>query len=141
MCSTTATALQLTNFWQDLAIDWSRGRLYVPADISRASGADEQDLAVGLVTAPWRAALGEAARRTRALFDDGRAVCDAVRGRLRFELRVTWLGGTTILDRCEATGFDVFRARPTLGAGDVPALVGRALLWRAGPPARSGRVS
>ena len=30
------TALQLTNFWQDLAIDWSRGRLYVPEEIWRA---------------------------------------------------------------------------------------------------------
>ena len=29
------TALQLTNFWQDLAIDWSRGRLYVPEEIWR----------------------------------------------------------------------------------------------------------
>ena len=38
------TALQLTNFWQDLAIDWSRGRLYVPADVSRAFGAAEADL-------------------------------------------------------------------------------------------------
>ncbi len=135
------TALQLTNFWQDLAIDWGRGRLYVPADMSGAFGARESNLAVGLVTAPWRAALGEAARRTRALFDEGRAVCDAVQGRLRFELRVTWLGGTTILDRCEAIGFDVFRKRPTLGAGDVPVLVGRALLWRGGRAGSSGRTS
>jgi phytoene synthase len=124
------TALQLTNFWQDLAIDWGRGRLYLPAEIVRAAGADEADLGRGVVTAPWRAALGDAARRTRALFLEGRPVCDAVRGRLRYELRVTWLGGVTILDRCEGAGFDVFRSRPALRPRDLPGLVARALLWR-----------
>src|SRR5207249_5680439 len=52
------TALQLTNFWQDLAIDWRKGRLYVPRELIRAAGADERDLAAGVMTPAWRTGLG-----------------------------------------------------------------------------------
>jgi squalene synthase HpnC len=125
------TALQLTNFWQDLDIDWKRGRLYVPRIDRESHGASEIDLARRVLTPPWRDVLQEMARRTRALFDRGRRVCDGVSGRLGYELRVTWLGGRLILERLEETGFDVFTSRPTLGAADVPALLWRAARWRA----------
>jgi hypothetical protein len=59
-------------------------------------------------------------------------VCDGVTGRLRHELRVTWLGGRRILARLESAGFDVFESRPTLGAADVPALAWQAATWRSG---------
>jgi phytoene synthase len=124
------TALQLTNFWQDLERDWRIGRLYVPLELVRDVRADERDLARGVWTPAWRAALGEAGRRTRALFDVGRPVADAVKGRLRWELRATWLGGMRILDRLEAIDYDVLRARPTLGWADGPSLAWRALRWR-----------
>ena len=124
------TALQLTNFWQDLAIDWRKGRLYVPAEEHERAGADPAALDAGRLTAEWAAALRACAVRTRALFDAGRAVCDGVRGRLRWELRLTWLGGQRILERLERTGFDVFTARPALGAADAPVLLWRAATWR-----------
>lgn len=124
------TALQLTNFWQDLAVDWSRGRLYVPLEDRDRAGAQDADLDAGRMTPEWQAALRTVALRTRDLFDTGRPVCDAVRGRLRWELRLTWLGGSRILDKLDATGFDVFRHRPTLGAADAPALIWSALRWR-----------
>lgn len=124
------TALQLTNFWQDLARDWAIGRLYVPAADRRQTGAAEEDLAAGRLTPEWLRVMAIMTERTRRLFADGRAVCDGVHGRLRWELRLTWLGGTRILDKLERAGFDVFRRRPTLGAADVPGLAGRALIWR-----------
>ena len=127
------TALQLTNFWQDLAVDSARGRLYVPLDIVGAHGADERDLDHGRLTPAWRAALADVAQTTRAEFHAGRPVVDAVRGRLRWELRATWLGGVRVLDRLEASGFDVFRRRPRLGWRDAPALAWRAALWRRTP--------
>ncbi len=123
------TALQLTNFWQDLAIDWRRGRLYVPAEVHRAVAADTAALDRGEWTAAWRSALDSCAGTTRELFARGRPVCDGVTGRLRYELRATWLGGMRVLDRLDAAGFDVFRARPSLGAGDVPAIAWRTLWW------------
>jgi len=123
------TALQLTNFWQDLERDWQKGRLYVPREECERFGARESDLDARVMSAAWREALSEMAARTRRLFEGGRAVCDGLGGRLRYELRLTWLGGVRILDRLERTGFDVFTARPALGSADVPALLWGALAW------------
>lgn len=125
------TALQLTNFWQDLAIDWSRGRLYVPESEWSAAGASLADLDRRAWTPEWREALEACGRRTRDLFDSGRGVCDRVGGRLRYELRATWLGGTRILERLESGGFDVFERRPRLGAADAVVIAWRALAWTA----------
>lgn len=124
------TALQLTNFWQDLAIDWRRGRLYVPAEEHARARASLDALDRGELTDEWREALSRSAVRTRELFDRGRAVCDGVTGRMRYELRATWLGGVRILDRLEASRFDVFHERPSLGMSDVPALAWGAFWWR-----------
>jgi squalene synthase HpnC len=124
------TALQLTNFWQDFERDWKSGRLYVPLADRDAVGAVDADLDARTLTPAWRAALGTVASRTRELFAAGRPICDAVSGRLGLELRLTWLGGTRILDRLEENDFDVFRQRPTLSAADVPPLLWRALIWR-----------
>jgi squalene synthase HpnC len=133
------SALQLTNFWQDLAIDWSRGRLYVPAETWRHHNADPELLNGGVMTPQWARALGDCAVRTRALFDRGRPVCDGVGGRLRHELRATWLGGMRILDRLERSRFDVFSKRPALGAADAIVIACGTLLWRETPrsPTRS----
>jgi len=124
------TALQLTNFWQDLARDRAIGRVYVPIDERRRIGARDEDLAAGRMTPEWQRVMTVMVDRTRRLFADGRAVCDGVHGRLRWELRVTWLGGTRILDKLERAGFDVFHRRPTLGTSDLPGLAAGALLWR-----------
>ena len=128
------TALQLTNFWQDLAVDWSRGRLYVPESEWRAAGATTDALDHGLITAEWRHALSQCAAVTRALFEQGRPVCDVLRGRLRYELRATWLGGTRVLDRVQQVQFDVFNRRPTLRAADAIVIAWKALTWREIPP-------
>jgi phytoene synthase len=124
------TALQLTNFWQDLEIDWAKGRLYVPASIWRSAGALESDLTARRLTPEWRAALTDVAARTRALFHAGAPVCDGVTGRLRWELRATWLGGVRILDKLAAADFDVFAKRPTLTAADGASIVLGMLTWR-----------
>jgi phytoene synthase len=123
------TALQLTNFWQDLERDMLKGRLYVPLEIVRSAGADERDLADHRFTPAWRAALADVAARTRDLFEQGRPVADAVHGRLRYELRATWLGGVQILTRLERNGFDVFQARPVLGWRDAVSIGWRTLAW------------
>jgi squalene synthase HpnC len=123
------TALQLANFWQDFEIDWRKGRLYVPASIWEAAGARTADLDARTLTPEWRAALADVTSRARALFAAGRPVCDGVRGRLRYELRATWLGGTTILDKLEAADFDVFARRPQLTKADAPSILWRTLFW------------
>ena len=125
------TALQLTNFWQDLERDYAKGRVYVPRDVTERSGADEADLTARRLTPAWRAALADVASRTRALFAEGKPLCDAVRGRLRWELRATWLGGTRILERLHAAEYDVFTTRPSLSIVDAPLLLWRLAAWKA----------
>jgi squalene synthase HpnC len=123
------TALQLTNFWQDLTVDFHRGRVYLPAEERERHGAREEDLAAGRITPEWQRALGDAAARTRLLFEEGRPVCDAVHGRLRYELRATWLGGVRVLARLSRARFDVVNHRPSLGARDVLWIAPRVLAW------------
>ena len=123
------SALQLTNFWQDLKIDFDRGRIYLPEEELRAHGASAGDLAGPALTPAWTRAVASAVRRTRALLGEGRPLCDAVRGRLGYELRATWLGGTRILDRLELAGYDMIHRRPSLGAADAPWFAWRLLAW------------
>ena len=59
----------------------------------------------------------------------GRPPCDALNGRLRLELRATWLGGIRILNRIERQDFDVLAHRASLGATDVGWLAWRVVTW------------
>lgn len=124
------TALQLTNFWQDIEVDLKKGRLYVPLSVVRDTGADIEDLRRARFTPAWASALECAAAETRRHFENGRGVADLVSGRLRWELRATWLGGTRILDRLARQHFDVFKSRPTLGWADAGVIAVRTLFWR-----------
>ena len=124
------TALQLTNFWQDFGRDWRRGRLYVPGEVREAVGAREADLANGRLTAAWARAIEISVDFTRERFEEGRAVCERVRGRLGVELRLTWLGGMSILERVDERRIDLSLYRPTLGKADIPRLLWRAATWR-----------
>jgi len=124
------TGLQLANHWQDLGIDTARGRFYVPAEVLARHGVSEAALQAGVVDARFRALMGELIGRTRQMFLAGRAIDGRVRGRLRAELRLTWHGGWRVLDRIESSGYDIFRRRPRLGAGDACVVGWRALAWR-----------
>jgi phytoene synthase len=124
------TALQLTNFWQDIERDWQKDRVYVPQAEMRAAGAVERDLDQRRWTPAWQEVMRGLAGRTRERFLAGRPVADAVSGRLRWELRATWQGGMRILDRLEAGGFDIFARRPTLGWVDTPVILWRVAVWR-----------
>ncbi len=126
------TGLQLANHWQDVATDYARGRIYLPEDLMRRHGVGTWDLTTGRVSDGWRGLVAELIARTRKLFEQGKPLCDRVGRELRFEMRLTWLGGMSILDRIEATGGDVFRQRPKHGPLDKAALAWRA--WRWPPP-------
>src|SRR5206468_7690489 len=113
----------------DVEVDWAKGRLYIPSSMWQPTGALESDVAARRMTPAWREALRDAVARTRALFHTGAAVCDGVRGRLRWELRATWLGGMTILDKLEAARFDLFDKRPALTPADGAGIAWRTVRW------------
>jgi phytoene synthase len=127
------TALQLTNFWQDFGRDWRAGRLYVPRDVVVSCRAREMELEGPQLTESWMAALATCIASTRASFEAGREICTAVGGRLGFELRFTWLGGSRMLDLVERTGAALLTRRPSLGVRDVPSIFWRAARWPSHP--------
>ncbi len=135
------TALQLANFWQDLAIDWERGRLYVPRECYAAHGASPETLDPAALTDAWIATMADCVGRARTLFLRGRCVAGEMPGRLGWELRLTWLGGMRILERLERTRFDTVRHRPSLGAADVPAIAWRFLRWPRDAAPRTGAAA
>ena len=123
------TALQLTNFWQDVAGDLDRGRVYLPEeDLERFSGSRDA-LAARRTNPAFRELLAFEIGRTRALFARGLPLADMVGRRLRHEVRIFARGGLAILGRIEAAGYDVFTRRPTLGRAELVRLVVRGL-WR-----------
>ncbi|HET6278301.1 MAG TPA: squalene synthase HpnC [Candidatus Polarisedimenticolia bacterium] len=122
------TALQLTNHWQDVAIDMAKDRIYLPEDARLRHGVGEEDLRKGRPTPGFRALMQEEVQGARALFAAGRPLCDAVRGRLRWELRLTLEGGLRILEKIELVDYDVFRRRPRLGVADALRISRRAMI-------------
>ena len=121
------TALQLVNFWQDVAIDWLKGRVYVPLEDLARFGVDEDSIAEGHAGRRWRDLMAFECARTRALFDAGRPLVRALPLRLSLELAAVIAGGERILERIEAVDGDVFRRRPTLRARDWARVGWRAL--------------
>lgn len=130
------TALQLTNHWQDLAVDAGKSRIYVPQEDMARHGYDEDRLRAGVVDDAFRRVMAELVGRTRSLFEAGRPLLGRVGKDLSYEMRLVWLGGTAILKRIEAVQYDVFRSRPTLGLGAKAALLARAALFPPGPRPR-----
>jgi phytoene synthase len=124
------TALQLTSCWQDFGGDWIIGRLYVPRDVTAACRAREMDLQAPFLNERWDAAIRACVDETRTQFARGRALCDGVTGRLRYERRVTWLGGLALLEQIERAGPSIRSARPAIGARQLPRLLWRAGQWR-----------
>ena len=122
------TGLQLTNFWQDIASDWQRGRVYVPQEDLARFGVTEAQPAGGIADARWRALLAFETARARALLDAGRPLVRALPLRLALELSAVIAGGRRILARIDAVGGDVFRQRPLLGPRDWVAVGFRALV-------------
>ena len=124
------TALQLANFWQDFGRDWRNGRLYVPAEECRRHSAAERDLEGPALSVAWTRTLRACVEHTRRLFDDGKPVAAFVNGRLRLELRATWLGGVRILEKIEAMGYDTLWQRPRLRTWDAARIAAGVALWR-----------
>jgi phytoene synthase len=120
------TALQLTNFWQDVAVDFSRDRIYLPQEDMARFHYTLEDLRAGRADTRWRELLAFEIARTREFFERGRSLPEEVQAKLRTQLRLTWLGGTEILSKIEAVSCDIFHRRPSLSKWDFLRLYFRA---------------
>jgi len=112
------TGLQLTNFWQDVTVDWDKGRVYLPAEDLRRFAVTEQQISEGRVDEGWAALLRFEVERARQLLQSGAPLARSLPGRIGLELRLVVQGGLRILELIDACGGDVFRRRPVLAKRD-----------------------
>ena len=124
----TCTALQLTNFWQDVRRDLRKDRIYIPLEEMDRFQYSEEDLLAARFDGRLRDLMAFQVRRTRELFRSGLELIPRVRGRLRLDLRLFSLGGLAVLDAIENIGYDVLNRRPKLSRARKALLALRGLL-------------
>jgi len=112
----TCTALQLTNFWQDIKRDYAMGRVYLPEEEMRRFGVKEKDLEKDKATDPVKELLRFQVARTRDYFKVGLPLIDLVNGHLKTDIALFSRGGLAILDKIEKQDYDTLSFRPTLAS-------------------------
>jgi phytoene/squalene synthetase len=121
------SSLQLINFLQDVAIDYRKGRIYLPQDEMLHFGITEQHIATGDTSERWASFMAFQVDRARTLLHSGAPLGRALTGRIALELRMMIAGGERILEKIEHVRGDVFGRRPVLRALDWPLMLLRAL--------------
>ncbi|HSM85248.1 MAG TPA: squalene synthase HpnC [Candidatus Limnocylindrales bacterium] len=122
----TCTALQLANFWQDVAVDYEKGRIYLPLEDLRRFGAAEEDIAQRRATPGFLAMMKFEVERAREWFQRGLPLVKMVSRELALDIELFSRGGQEILNAIERQGFDVLRRRPVISKTRKLLLVARA---------------
>jgi squalene synthase HpnC len=133
------SSLQLINHWQDIAVDWGKGRVYLPQEDLARFGVPESQIADGRVDARWQDLVRFQSQRARAMMRAGVPLGTRLPGRIGLEIRAIAAGGLRILDKIDAVQGDVFRHRPVLVLGDWIRIGWRAALWRPRPVGTGAR--
>jgi squalene synthase HpnC/squalene synthase HpnD len=124
----TCTALQLANFWQDVARDLEKGRIYIPLDVAAAHGVSEREIVERRFDERYADLMKDLIARTRQLFAKGMPLAKMVDARLSVDLEMFSRGGLAVLDALETVGYDTLHHRPTIGKVKQVRLLGRAIL-------------
>ncbi len=134
MSDAICTGLQRVNFCQDVAIDFAKGRCYIPLQSLHAHGLGLQDLASLCTRQPatlppsWQALMQEQAQQARRLLVAGSPLAWRLPGRFGLELRLVVHAGLRVLEKLAANGYNPICKRPTIGRTDLMLLSWRALL-------------
>jgi len=120
------SSLQLINFWQDVAIDYRKNRIYFPLDEMAQFGVTEAQLADGRTDNHWRDLMRFQVDRARQFLLSGAPLGRVMKGRLGLEMRMIIAGGNRILKKIEDANYDVFRHRPVLRPHDWLLMLSRS---------------
>jgi squalene synthase HpnC len=134
----TCTALQLANFWQDVRVDYAKGRVYLPIEDMQRFGANEAMIAAGTATREFRELLRYEVDFARKLFMQGLPLIGVVGRELALDLDLFSRGGLEILRAIERQNYDVLSTRPAIGKGTKLQLAIRALTGKFLPFLRLG---
>ena len=123
----TCTALQLANFWQDVSVDWQKGRIYLPLEDMRRFGAGEREIAERRPTPEFLELMKFEVERAREWFERGLPLIERVDRALAIDIELFSRGGQEILSAIERQGYDVLRQRPVISKPRKLWLVARAV--------------
>jgi squalene synthase HpnC len=137
----TCSALQLANFWQDVSVDYAKGRVYLPQDDMRRFGVRDETIQQGIATPGFRALLHYEVDFARRLFEEGLPLVHMVGRELAVDLDLFSRGGLEILRAVERRDFDVLTARPAISKRTKLALALRAVGSKIFPFSRLGQKS
>jgi phytoene/squalene synthetase len=126
----TCTALQLANFWQDMSVDYAKGRVYLPLEDLKRYGVSEADLASAHNTAAFREMMKFEVARARDWFRQGLPLAQKVDRELAIDIELFTRGGQEILNAIERQGFAVLGQRPVISKPRKLGLVARAALGK-----------
>ena len=112
------TGLQLANFWQDISVDLGKDRIYLPLFDLKRLGVSEEDLFSGRSTPNFRNCLRYQCERTWTFFRQGEPLSTRLPRPLSWEIRLTWLGGTEILNKIQSQSYDTLNRRPKVSKFD-----------------------
>ena len=129
----TCSALQLANFWQDVRVDYAKGRVYLPQADMRSFGVSDETIAQGIATPEFRALLRHEVDYARSLFEDGLSLIGMVGRDLAVDLDLFSRGGLEILRAIERRDYDVLSARPSISKGAKLSLALRAVSGKVMP--------
>lgn len=124
----TCTALQLANFWQDVSVDYAKGRIYLPLESLRRFGVTEEDIARKRNTPAFREMMKFEVDRAHDWFRQGLPLIGKVDHELAIDLELFTRGGQEILRAIEKQGYAVLGNRPAISKPRKLALVARAAL-------------
>jgi squalene synthase HpnC len=125
------SALQLINFWQDVAVDWQKARIYLPQDSMASFMLPEEHIAESRLTGAFCDVMRFEVERARAMLQKGAPLALRLQGRIGWELRLVVQGGLRILEKIDEVGYDVFNSRPTLEKFDWLRMLWRAIRMKA----------
>jgi squalene synthase HpnC len=109
------TALQLTNFWQDINIDREKDRLYIPLEDFERYKYSVEEWQDKKVTDGFLDLMRFEVQRTKDLFYRGAQLPSVVAKDLQLELKLIWFGGMEILRMIEKYHYNTIDNRPKLG--------------------------
>jgi squalene synthase HpnC len=130
LSDSTCTALQLANFWQDVSVDYSKGRIYLPLEDLRRYGVTEEDIAAARNTPAFCEMMGFEVARARDWFRRGLPLARKVDRELAVDIELFSRGGQEILNAIERQGNSVLGRRPEISKPRKLALVARAALGK-----------
>ncbi len=128
------TALQLTNFWQDVTVDLQKQRIYIPIEDLTRFHCNEQDLQTKSTNPQVKELIAFQVNRTQRIFDEGKEILNLLSNRPKFEIALFIRGGESILRKIRQQEYDILKSRPAINKFQKFNLILKTLISRGSLP-------